>query len=95
MQETNVIFNPTFVTLKFNVLTSMHISISSNHSTICGLKSPLLIDACDFERSLLHVIFDLKGVADGKEYISINHLLLLLYNIDHFPTLLNERVITR
>jgi hypothetical protein len=133
MQETNVVFNPTFVTLKFNVLTSVRTSISSKHSTICailvevtsygtwrgidekippvlheigkedsglefalkGLRSLLFINAWDFEGSFLHVIFDLKGVIVGKEYISINHLLFMPYNIDHFPTLLNKRVITR
>jgi hypothetical protein len=37
MEETNIIFNPTFITLKFNILTFMRTCVSSNHSTICAI----------------------------------------------------------
>jgi len=45
--------------------------------------------------NLLHMIFDLEGVLVGKEYFRINHMLLLLYNIGFFRTLLDKRVVPR
>jgi hypothetical protein len=60
-----------------------------------AFKSPPPVDIKDFEVNLLHVIFYLKGVLVGKEYFSINHLLLMPYSIGHLPTLLNKKVIPR
>jgi len=58
-------------------------------------KSPLAIDAKDVEVSILHVIFDLKGVFVGKDYFRINHLLPPLFNLTRGPTLLGKNVVPR
>ncbi len=59
-----------------------------------GFKYPPLINIKDFEVSLLHVIFYLKGVLVGKEYFSINHLSFMPCSIGLLPTLLNKGIIS-
>jgi hypothetical protein len=48
--------------------------------TFGGSKS-FYVDAKDMEISLLHMIFNLKGVLVGKEYFKSNHLLPLPFNL--------------
>jgi len=56
-------------------------------------RSKLPFKTKDLEMTHLHVFFYLKGVLVGKEYLSINYLLPLSYNIGLLPTSLNKRVI--
>jgi hypothetical protein len=58
-------------------------------------RSLLAIDAEDVEVSILHVIFDLKGVFVGKDYFRINHLLPPLFNLVQGPTLLGNNVVPK
>jgi hypothetical protein len=59
--------------------------------TFRGFKSPPPMDVEDVEVSPLHMIFNLKGVLVGKEYLRINELLSPLFNLAWGPTLLLDK----
>ncbi len=60
-----------------------------------GFRSLPLVDIKNIKVSLLHVLFNLKGVFDGKEYFRINHLLLPPFNLALGPILLGKSIVCR
>ncbi len=60
-----------------------------------NFKPPPPIDAEDAEVSLLHMIFDLKGVLVGKDYFRTNRFLPLSFNLIQGRTLLGKSVVPK